>query len=596
MTAPRHTRWSDDPSKKKDQMPAASMTMVRVVPGPVLGAANNDISEIGEDGGGPTGSRALGWGLVRSPAVPGGLSRWCNERPMRPSGDDRRGTTRGPTNGAGRRPGGGTRHPDCDVARVRWLVGSTAEHARSERARRFQRLLRVGQGGAQGRPRVLRSGRGREAHCGGGRHHRTQSRRPLQHLDRGDVQQQWCRRRSGRRGQGDPGDGRPLVRRPGQRRRPGPAPGRRPPGPRDTAGGRGAPGPAARSRRAGRRLGRRGRRRRRCRVCRRARSRGYRPKVRDRGRHGGRHEPPHPSDRPFARRDGGEVLLEGDRFGEGSIVADLSCQPTDPASGTAMLDEVGDALLTAGQFSARPPWIGPPPTPREALARATIAGTSRERPPRWATNTYQELARRIADAPEEDHTAAIAEFGDYVRKRGVELMNGEVDPEVLALILDTQALSDSASPPGVGTDTRSADGPAPGRVRVGRRAAGARRLRPPPDLRDDAPAGWPARDGLAELRAPGGGCLRPSPATSRPRAVRTSASGSWTSTRCAALTSVSPPWPQRGPDLGGESLRRQRHRVGQVSAIRRAGPTESDMTTSLRHGGRGRRALPAERS
>jgi hypothetical protein len=57
----------------------------------------------------------------------------------------------------------------------------------------------------------------------------------------------------------------------------------------------------------------------------------------------------------------------------------------------------------------------------------------------------QELARRIADAPQEDHAAAIAEFGDYVRERGLQLMNGEVDPEVLALILDTKAQSDSGS-------------------------------------------------------------------------------------------------------------------------------------------------------
>lgn len=142
---------------------------------------------------------------------------------------------------------------------------------------------------------------------------------------------------------------------------------------------------------------------------------------------------------------GGEVLLEGDRFGEGSIVADLSCQPADPASGTALLDEIGDALLTAGQFSTRPPWLGPPPTPREALARATYRRFLQGTAAAMGDQHLQELARRIADAPQDDHTAAIAEFGDYVRQRGLELMNGEVDPEVLALILDTQALSDSAS-------------------------------------------------------------------------------------------------------------------------------------------------------
>jgi hypothetical protein len=142
---------------------------------------------------------------------------------------------------------------------------------------------------------------------------------------------------------------------------------------------------------------------------------------------------------------GGEVLLEGDRSGEGTIVADVSCQPADAASGMALLDELGDALLTAGQFSTRPPWIGPPPTAREALARATFRRYLQGTTAAMGDQHLQELARRIADAPQEDHAAAIAEFGEYVRKRGLELMNGEVDPEVLALILDTKAQSDSAS-------------------------------------------------------------------------------------------------------------------------------------------------------
>ena len=142
---------------------------------------------------------------------------------------------------------------------------------------------------------------------------------------------------------------------------------------------------------------------------------------------------------------GGDVLLEGDRSGEGTIVADVSCRPADPTSASALLDELGDALLTAGQFSTRPPWIGPPPTVREALARATFRRYLQGTTAAMGDQHLQELARRIADAPQEDHAAAIAEFGEYVRQRGLELMNGEVDPEVLALILDTKAQSDSAS-------------------------------------------------------------------------------------------------------------------------------------------------------
>ena len=93
----------------------------------------------------------------------------------------------------------------------------------------------------------------------------------------------------------------------------------------------------------------------------------------------------------------------------------------------------------------------------------------------------QELARRIADAPQEDHTAAIAEFGDYVRKRGVELMNGEVDPEVLALILDTPALSDSASLQAWARTLGELMGRLPVESGPAGDAAGARRPRPPPD-------------------------------------------------------------------------------------------------------------------
>ncbi len=142
---------------------------------------------------------------------------------------------------------------------------------------------------------------------------------------------------------------------------------------------------------------------------------------------------------------GGAVLLEGDRSGEGAIVADVSCRPADSASGSALLDELGDAILTAGQFSTRPPWIGPPPTAREALARATMRRYQHGAAAALGDRRLQELAQRLAGATPEEHAAVLEEFSAYVRERGLELMNGEVDPEALALLLDTSALSDPAA-------------------------------------------------------------------------------------------------------------------------------------------------------
>jgi hypothetical protein len=141
---------------------------------------------------------------------------------------------------------------------------------------------------------------------------------------------------------------------------------------------------------------------------------------------------------------GGDVLLEGDRYGEGSIVADVSCRPAGAASGLALLDELGDAILTAGQFSTRPPWIGPAPTAREALARATMRRYQQGAAAALGDRRLQELARRLAGATQEEYATALQEFNAYLRERGLELINGEVDPEVLARLLDTNALSDPA--------------------------------------------------------------------------------------------------------------------------------------------------------
>jgi hypothetical protein len=142
---------------------------------------------------------------------------------------------------------------------------------------------------------------------------------------------------------------------------------------------------------------------------------------------------------------GGQVFLEGDRSGEGSIVADVSCRPADPASGTALLDELGDSILTAGQFSTRPPWIGPPPTAEQALARATYRRWQHAGAAALGDSRFQEMALQLAHAPVEKREAAMDELQAYLRQRGIELLDGEIDPDVLALILDIDVRSDDAA-------------------------------------------------------------------------------------------------------------------------------------------------------
>lgn len=156
--------------------------------------------------------------------------------------------------------------------------------------------------------------------------------------------------------------------------------------------------------------------------------------------------PIHPLAQLLAAADG-QVLLEGDRSGEGSIVADVSCRPADPASGTALLDELGDAILTAGQFSTRPPWIGPPLTAEQALTRVTYRRWQHAATVALGDQHFQDLAKRLANpnATAAEHEAVMNELQAYLRQRGIELIEGEIDPAALALILNTGALSDETA-------------------------------------------------------------------------------------------------------------------------------------------------------
>ncbi len=136
---------------------------------------------------------------------------------------------------------------------------------------------------------------------------------------------------------------------------------------------------------------------------------------------------------------GADVVLEGDRSGEGSVIADVSCAVDDAAAGEAILDELGDAVITGGQFHARPPWVGPRLTDAERLARATyrryslgMASASFGDDELWSGFA----ARYLAAGSDEERLRISEEIGERMEERGVALIDGEVDPGVLALILD----------------------------------------------------------------------------------------------------------------------------------------------------------------
>jgi hypothetical protein len=138
---------------------------------------------------------------------------------------------------------------------------------------------------------------------------------------------------------------------------------------------------------------------------------------------------------------GGEVLLEGDRYGEGSIVADASCRLEPSASPDALRDELGEVIETSGQFSARPPWIGPPITAEERLARATYRRWTEGMAAAFNDQDLRELAQRMATTTDpSERQAAMAEFQREIVDRGLSKIEGELDLETLVLLLDPPAI------------------------------------------------------------------------------------------------------------------------------------------------------------
>ena len=130
-----------------------------------------------------------------------------------------------------------------------------------------------------------------------------------------------------------------------------------------------------------------------------------------------------------------DVLVEGDRYGEGSIVLDLSCTAPDAATAAAISTALGDYGAMPYYAYLRPPWRGEPLTSNEALARSTYR--------RWATSyraAFQSdpwisawSSRYVAATTDDERRALMREMTDHVGAVQPDV-EGEAHPGVMALL------------------------------------------------------------------------------------------------------------------------------------------------------------------
>jgi len=160
------------------------------------------------------------------------------------------------------------------------------------------------------------------------------------------------------------------------------------------------------------------------------------------------HDPEGRPDPRIAQLSGlrAEVLVEGDRFGEGSIVVDLDCTAASEQEAAAIATAVGDYGAAPYYAYVRPPWVGPPITADEALARSTFR--------RWTSSfaaslsvdgTLAEYANRfLAATSPEERERLMAEMGGHIADQQLEGLDGEeVHPGVVALLAASPTSGDS---------------------------------------------------------------------------------------------------------------------------------------------------------
>lgn len=158
------------------------------------------------------------------------------------------------------------------------------------------------------------------------------------------------------------------------------------------------------------------------------------------------HDPEGPPDPLVARLEGlgGEVLVEGDRYGEGSIVVDLSCVAPTEEDAARIAAEIGDYGALIHYAYARPPWVGPPLTEDEALARSTYRQWSSEIADSLvADGTLAEYGQRYLAATSADERARLAaELEEHVAERRLEGLDGDLHPGVAAVLAAAPAGTD----------------------------------------------------------------------------------------------------------------------------------------------------------
>jgi hypothetical protein len=132
---------------------------------------------------------------------------------------------------------------------------------------------------------------------------------------------------------------------------------------------------------------------------------------------------------------GADVREAGGELDDGAAV-DVSCHVDDPAVGRRLRDDIGDAMVGAAAYDARPPWIGPPITDEERLARTTLARWSAGFAAAFQDADTQVLAQRLlAAATAEERAAAMKDFERKILSDSSRMVVGEIDPNVLALLL-----------------------------------------------------------------------------------------------------------------------------------------------------------------
>ncbi len=159
---------------------------------------------------------------------------------------------------------------------------------------------------------------------------------------------------------------------------------------------------------------------------------------------------PDPEDDPIPLANelaglGADPLVQGDRYGDGQIVVDVSCRAADHDAARAIATLL--ALYPAADPYARPPWVGPPLTGDELLARETYRRWVEGYATAFSEDPWMiDYAERFLAADSAAEYAALnVEMEAHVRELQPRGIDGEVHPGVAALLAAPPAGTDPAA-------------------------------------------------------------------------------------------------------------------------------------------------------